>query len=140
MAGSLSTFVDIEYSEKIPSSVSDGVEVSLVINVTMPSFKPHNILEALKNVYPEGFYTDKSEFLNTFEQELSFKPFGKLLSEYATKEDGQLREFVIYYVDPASEDFKAFSEYLMRMEPFLLFFVDESRFIELDDRWSFYVM
>ncbi|VDM35769.1 unnamed protein product [Hydatigera taeniaeformis] len=127
MAGSLSTFVDIKYSEKIPQPISGGV-------------KPDDILQSLKSVYPQGIYTKKSDFLGTFEEELKFKPFGSLRSSYTISRDGQSYEFVVYCVDHSSPDFGAFSNYLLRMEPFLLFFVDESSFVELDNRWSFYVL
>ncbi|KAL5108305.1 hypothetical protein TcWFU_000087 [Taenia crassiceps] len=127
MAGSLSTFVDIKYSEKISQSVSGGV-------------KPDDILKSLSNVYPQGIYTEKSDFLNTFEEELKFKPFGSLRSSYTISRDGKNREFSVYRVDHSSPDFAAFSKYLLRMEPFLLFFVDESSFVDLDNRWSFYVL
>ncbi|VDK34906.1 unnamed protein product [Taenia asiatica] len=127
MAGSLSTFADIKYTEKISQSISGGV-------------KPDDILKSLRNVYPQGIYTERSDFLSTFEEELKFKPFGSLRSSYTISRDGKTCEFSVYCVDHLSPDFEAFSKYLLRMEPFLLFFVDESSFVDLDNRWSFYVL
>ncbi|VDD84592.1 unnamed protein product [Mesocestoides corti] len=127
MAGSLSTFIDIRYSEKIPRSLSNGAE-------------PDDIYKILKKFYTQELITSKARFLETFQEELMFKPFGQLKSGYTIKSDGKSREFVVHFVDYASPDFEAFSSYLTRMEPFVLFFVDGSSFIDLDDRWNFYVL
>nr|CUU99760.1 hypothetical transcript [Hymenolepis microstoma] len=127
MAGCLATLVEVEYSSKIPPSLAEGVE-------------PDNILAALEENYPAGFTTNRAEFLKQFENDLSFKPYGILEKSYSIVERENSREFEIYYVDSKSSDFVEFTKYLKRMEPFLLFFIDEASFVVLDDDWSFYVV
>ncbi|VDL59180.1 unnamed protein product, partial [Hymenolepis diminuta] len=127
MAGCLATLVEIEYSGKIPPSLAEGVE-------------PDDILRALEESYPAGFTTDRAEFLKEFENDLKFKPYGSLEKSYTIGEGENSREFEIYYVDVQSPDFVEFTKYLKRMEPFLLFFIDEASFVILDDDWSFHVV
>ncbi|VDO14448.1 unnamed protein product [Rodentolepis nana] len=126
-AGSLATLVQIDYSSKIPPSLAEGV-------------KPDNILAALKEAYPAGFTTDRDEFLKQFDKDITFEPYGSPEKSYSVIEGENSREFVIYYVDSKSPDFLEFTKYLKRMEPFLLFFIDEASFVVLDDDWSFYVV
>ncbi|KAM7535047.1 hypothetical protein Aperf_G00000091223 [Anoplocephala perfoliata] len=127
MAGSLATYVDVKYSELVPQSLADGVQ-------------PDNIYKSLKDVYTAGFTTDRSEFLKEFDDELKFEPFGNLEKSYKINGCGDYREFCVYYVDIHSPDYSEFTKYLHRLEPFLLFFVDEARYLDLDDRWCFYVL
>ncbi len=75
-----------------------------------------------------------------FDEELKFKPYGQLKTGYTVTEEGQSREFVVHFVNHESPDYEAFSTYLTRMEPFLIYFVDGSNFLTLDDQWNFYVL
>ncbi|VDM03087.1 unnamed protein product [Schistocephalus solidus] len=65
-------------------------------------------------------------------KELNFRPFGTLKS-------GHAHEFVIYHVDQSADNFDEFIKYHERMEPFLIYFIDGSSFITLDENWSFYI-
>lgn len=135
-----------------------------------PSFQPDNILKAMKRIYEQELITSKAAFLDTFDEELQFKPYGNLKIGFTLNEgrhcvpeciqifminqfdylfllltlgfiiEGHSRDFVVHYVDHKSDDFEAFAKYLVRMEPFLMYFVDGANFITIDDRWCFYVL
>lgn len=95
---------------------------------------------SLNKVCLDGITTDRSKFLEYFEEELNFKPYGSLEKSYTIGDGDGCRVFEIYYIDAKSPDFEKFKQYLKRMEPFLLFFVDEAVYVTLDDEWSFHIM
>ncbi|VDN08861.1 unnamed protein product [Dibothriocephalus latus] len=127
MAGSLSTYVDIKYSEKISPNLSKGVE-------------PDDIVKEMSKIYDEKLITSEAGFWETFGEELSFRPFGTLKSGYTLNKGGHAHEFVIYHVDQTADNFDEFTKYHKRMEPFLMYFIDGSSFITLDENWSFYIL
>ncbi|KAL7060793.1 hypothetical protein AAHC03_09409 [Spirometra sp. Aus1] len=127
MAGSLSTYVDIKYSEKISPNLSKGVE-------------PDDIIKEMSKIYDEKLITSEADFWKTFEEELNFRPFGTLKSGYTLSKGGHAHEFVIYHVDQSADNFEEFTKYHKRMEPFLMYFIDGSSFITLDENWSFYIL
>ncbi|KAI9014769.1 histone acetyltransferase 1 [Gaertneriomyces semiglobifer] len=120
-AGSLDTYMDIQYREKC-----DAVSST---NTTRP---PDDVEAIMTKLLPQGFTTDLKEFKSAVHQsQSSFKPMGEKISDYQIEESDSV--FELYKCDFTTPGFK---EYHRRLQLFLLWMIEGASFIEEDDdRW-----
>jgi len=125
-AATLKTKLSFDCAETMPEK--DGVKADPVLD---PLIKILGENQVAKN---------DDEFKSEFEKDKAFKPFGKKLSEYATKsaETGEDEVYEIYACEASEAGFK---EYHERMQPWILFYIDAASYIDFDDsNWRFFVV
>ncbi|KAL3310616.1 histone acetyltransferase 1 [Cichlidogyrus casuarinus] len=72
-----------------------------------------------------------------FKKEENFKPFGSLQRTVDTPKGN----FEIYFVDGDESNMDQFQEYHKRIQPFLLYYVDEANFIDSSDNlWTYFLL
>ncbi|XP_061728551.1 histone acetyltransferase type B catalytic subunit [Cydia pomonella] len=126
-AGSLQTYLGIEYSEKIEPSISEGM-------------KADDVEGAMKKILAPGYTTNLDQFVSLLEKDKAFRPMGKMLHSFtATPHDGgDKHTFEVYFCDTTTPGFLAFHE---RLQTFLLWYVDAASFIDVDDdQWTFFTV
>lgn len=126
-AGSLQTYLGIEYTEKIEPNKSEGM-------------KPDDVEGALKKVLAPGYITNLDNFVSTLKKDDSFTPHGKLIHAFTVKDfnNGEKRSFEVYYSETSTPGFLAYHE---RLQTFLLWYVDAASFIDVDDdQWTFFTV
>ncbi|XP_052065182.1 histone acetyltransferase type B catalytic subunit-like [Mytilus californianus] len=124
-ASRLTTYVNMQYFEKISPNLFDGIE-------------PDNVMETVAKEIPPGFVTNKDEFTRLLPKDASFKPYGEMLHSYKVSKGNDLRNFEIYHTDIETPGFR---EYHERLQTFILFFIDGASVIDVDDsRWHFYLL
>ncbi|KAI8437644.1 hypothetical protein MSG28_011895 [Choristoneura fumiferana] len=126
-AGSLQTYLGIEYTEKIEPSVSDGM-------------KADDIEGAMKKILAPGYVTNLDQFVSLLEKDNSFRPMGKMIHSYTSspREGGEKHTFEVYMSDTSTPGFLGFHE---RLQTFLLWYVDAASFIDVDDdQWTFFTV
>jgi len=103
--------------------------------------KPDPVLEPLIKILAENQVAkNEDEFKSEFEKDKKFKPFGKKLSEYATK-SGETGEDEVYEIYACEGSESGFKEYHERMQPWILFYIDAASYIDFDDaNWRFFVV
>ncbi|CAH0402376.1 unnamed protein product [Chilo suppressalis] len=126
-AGSLQTYLGIEYMDKIEPSKSEGM-------------KADDVEGALTKVLAPGYVTNLDHFVSMLEKDKSFTPHGRLLHAFTVtpKEGGDKRTFEVYFCETSTPGFLAFHE---RLQTFLLWYVDAASFIDVDDdQWTFFTV
>jgi len=122
-AGKLTQYYSKTFDEKIPSDVG-GVE-------------PDNIEEKLNEQYilqQENSASSLSHFEDILRQEKKFRPYGEKLSELKRGD----RTFELYKPTMMNPGFK---EWYLRLETFIMWFIDGASFIDTDDeQWDYYVI
>ena len=103
--------------------------------------KPDPVLEPLIKILAENQVAkNEDEFKSEFEKDKKFKPFGKKLSEYATK-SGETGEDEVYEIYACEGSESGFKEYHERMQPWILFYIDAASYIDIDDdNWRIFLM
>lgn len=121
----LERFIGIEYSEKVDTKASKGVEGD-------------DILSLIKEKIPGEFTSNIDEFSKRLESEFEFKPMGEKLNEFTVDHEGVERTFEVYrctVTDPG------FMKYHGKMQTWLLWFIDGASYIDIDDdRWEFFIL
>ncbi|XP_059051730.1 histone acetyltransferase type B catalytic subunit [Achroia grisella] len=126
-AGSLQTYLGIEYTDKIEPSKSDGM-------------KADDVEGALKKILAPGYVTNLDRFISLLAKDESFVPHGHLLHAFTVTPDdgGDKRTFEVYYSETSTPGFLAFHE---QLQTFLLWYVDAACFIDVDDdQWNFFTV
>ncbi|CAH2054537.1 unnamed protein product, partial [Iphiclides podalirius] len=126
-AGSLQTYLGIEYTDKIEPSKSGGM-------------KADDVEGALRNVLAPGYVTNLDNFISMLEKDQHFKPHGCLLHSFPinTRDGGDKRTFEVYYCETSTPGFLAYHQ---RLQTFLLWYVDAASFIDVDDdQWTFFTL
>ncbi|XP_049886158.1 histone acetyltransferase type B catalytic subunit isoform X2 [Pectinophora gossypiella] len=126
-AGSLQTYLGIEYTDKIEPSKSEGL-------------KADDVEGALKKVLAPGYTTNLDQFVSLLKKDESFTPYGRLLYAFTvTPRDGEdKRTFEVYYTETSTSNFLSFHQ---RLQTFLLWYVDAASFIDVDDdQWTFFTV
>jgi len=102
---------------------------------------PDPVLDPLIKILGENQVAkNEDEFKSEFEKDKKFKPFGKKLSEYATK-SGETGEDEVYEMYACEGSESGFKEYHERMQPWILFYIDAASYIDFDDsNWRFFVV
>ncbi|KXN82637.1 Histone acetyltransferase type B catalytic subunit [Leucoagaricus sp. SymC.cos] len=139
-SGSLAQYLNVQYSEKLPSSSTvDDVEGTLA------------------KVIPSGYYTDESEFEKRVEEDATaFKPCGELIYLYSRPAPGKGKgkniatsksnaeddvTFEVYHTNKTTWDTPGFREYHRRMQLFILLYIEAGSYIvEDEDSWEFVVL
>ncbi|XP_026761468.1 histone acetyltransferase type B catalytic subunit [Galleria mellonella] len=126
-AGSLQTYLGIEYTDKIEPSKSDGMRAD-------------DVEGALKKVLAPGYVTNLDHFISLLDKDKSFTPHGQLLHAFTVtpNDGGNKRTFEVYFCETSTPGFLAFHE---RLQTFLLWYVDAASFIDVDDdQWNFFIV
>ncbi|KAK3106449.1 hypothetical protein FSP39_020292 [Pinctada imbricata] len=124
-AANLTTYLNLQYSDKVSPEKDDGLQAD-------------NVVQTMAKELAPGFLTNKEEFLHRLPEDANFKPFGDLKHSYKVIKDNEERHFEVYNTDIESPGFRAYHE---RLQTFLLFFIDAASFIDADDeRWNFYLL
>lgn len=126
-AGSLQTYLGIEYTEKIEPNKSEGM-------------KPDDVEGALTKVLAPGYVTNLDHFVSILKKDESFVPHGELIHAFSVEpfDGGDKRSFEVYYCETSTPGFLSFHE---RLQTFLLWYVDAASFIDVDDdQWTFFTV
>ncbi|XP_068619673.1 histone acetyltransferase type B catalytic subunit [Battus philenor] len=126
-AGSLQTYLGIQYTDKIEPSKLGGM-------------KADDVEGALRNVLAPGYVTNLDHFVNKLEKDQHFKPHGQLLHTFTVTPDngGETRTFQVYYCETSTSGFLSYHQ---RLQTFLLWYVDAASFIDVDDdQWTFFTV
>uniref|UniRef100_A0A2A4K126 Histone acetyltransferase type B catalytic subunit n=1 Tax=Heliothis virescens TaxID=7102 RepID=A0A2A4K126_HELVI len=126
-AGSLQTYLGIEYTEKIEPNKSEGM-------------KADDVEGALTKVLAPGYVTNLDHFVSILKKDESFTPHGQLLHAFSVDpfDGGDKRSFEVYYSETSTPGFLNFHE---RLQTFLLWYVDAASFIDVDDdQWTFFTV
>lgn len=127
-AGSLQTYVGIQYSEKINPADFNGV-------------KADDIEKQLSDVLAPNYLTNIDDFVKCIDKEDNFTPYGTLEHAFTTEPTdgaGRTRKFEVYFCDTTTPGFLAYHQ---RLQTFLLWYVDAASFIDIDDdQWTFFIV
>lgn len=124
-AARLTTYLNMQYFDRISPHKFDGIE-------------PDNVIETLAKEIPPGYCTNKDEFIKMLPKDATFKPYGEMLHSYKVTEGNEVRKFEIYETDIEAPGFRQYHE---RLQTFILFFIDGASYIDVDDdRWKFYLL
>lgn len=123
-AGSLEIFLGQKFSEKISPDKAEDVEADDVLGV---------ISEKL----PENdFYTNLDVFTSKLQDERKFKPMGELQHQW--KPESSEVTYEVYHNMVADPKYR---KYHMRMESFVMWFVDGAQYIDTEDEnWNSFVL
>ncbi|XP_047136715.1 histone acetyltransferase type B catalytic subunit isoform X1 [Hydra vulgaris] len=118
-AGSLLTYLNMEYHEQIPRSYG---------------IKPDPVIPKIVEQIPQGFISNRDEFISKLEKEDSFTPMGNKIHSYFHDDT----EYEIYEADIFTPRLK---EYHERLQTFILWYIDAASFIDIDDeKWHFFLL
>ncbi|KAF8061629.1 histone acetyltransferase type B catalytic subunit [Lyophyllum atratum] len=141
-SGSLTQYLNVNYSEKLGSSSTvDDVEGTL------------------SGFIPPGYFKDEQQFLTFVEEDATtFRPSGQLISSYTRplssskgdkgkgganpqNLDSQSEDATEFEVYHATWDTPGFKEYHRRMQLFILLYIEGGSYINEDeDTWEFVVL
>lgn len=128
-AGSLNMYLGLKYSQRVD-------------DLHQPEFKADNVNGKISDLLSSGcYYTNMDEFLKTLSVDDDFLPFGEKVDSVAAVEqvvsNGRQRNFEFYRCDMQTKGFAAFH---VRLQTFLMWFVDAASYIDADDpSWTFFV-
>lgn len=118
-AGSLFTYLGMEYKEMIPASYGIGAD---------------KVLPDIAEKLSEGYCTNLDEFIAKLPEENKFKPMGTKICSYKLKDV----EYEIYQANVSTPRLQKYHE---RLQMFLLWYIDAASFIDSDDeRWNFFLL
>ncbi|GBP38890.1 Histone acetyltransferase type B catalytic subunit [Eumeta japonica] len=126
-AGSLQTYLGIEYTDKIEPNKSEGL-------------KADDVEGALQKVLAPGYVTNLDRFISLLEKDKNFLPHGKLENSFTVmpRDGGDKRTFEVYYCETSTP---GFLQYHKHLQTFLLWYVDAASFIDVDDdQWTFFTV
>ena len=124
-SGGLKRLISISFDEKIPESLSRGVEVD-------------DILAAIRENIPGLFTTNIDQFTAQVLDDIHFRPSGQKLNEFLLTKGQSRRMFEVLVSDI---DEKGFREQHEQMQTWLMWFVDAASYIDVDDnRWQFFTL
>ncbi|OQR75230.1 histone acetyltransferase type B catalytic subunit-like [Tropilaelaps mercedesae] len=124
-AASLEIFLGQKYAEKISPEKAEQVE-------------PDDVMGVISEKLPENdFHTNLDVFTSKLQAERDFKPMGELQHQWQSDgEDGTVYE--IYKNKVADLKYR---KYHMRMESFVMWFVDGAQYIDTtDENWNSFVL
>jgi len=123
-AGSLQTYINHSYTEKVDPSKTDGVTADDVIS------------PLVKILAPDSFTTSKETFISrvTSEEEQNFRPMGELVDTISVEDK-------TYEVYRCLESTPRFREYHERLQAWIMFYIDAASYIDIDDdNWRIFLM
>lgn len=126
-AGSLQTYLGIDYTDKIEPCKSEGM-------------KADDVEGALKKVLAPGYVTNLDQFVSLLKKDEVFTPHGQLLHSFSVDcyDGAKKRVFEVYYSETSTPGFLNYHE---RLQTFLLWYVDAASFIDVDDdQWTFFTV
>ncbi|KAM6500920.1 Acyl-CoA N-acyltransferase [Amanita muscaria] len=142
-SGSLAQYLNVRYSQKLPSSTVDDVEGTL------------------SKFIPPGYHQDEAAFLRQVEEDsLSFRPHGESIYSYPppldslslgketaidsedTHPEGEgAITYEVYHVRSSTWDTPGFREYHSRLQLFVLLYIEGGSYINEDEEpWEFMVL
>ncbi|KAK9497904.1 hypothetical protein O3M35_003805 [Rhynocoris fuscipes] len=121
-AGNLTTYVGMEYEERISA----------------PGMEPDDVMKSLRKVILTPFETNFSEFERLLEADDTFRPHGELIHSCTVGDSNNPRTLEIY-VNTTSDS--AFLEYYKRAQTFVLLYIDAANYVNPDDGdWIFFLV
>lgn len=123
-AGALSMFMGIKYSQKVDDFQNE--------------LKADDVSGKISDLLASGcYYTNIDEFLSKLSKEDDFRPMGEKVDSLTVTEDSVEHHFEFYMCDLATPGFASFH---VRLQTFLLWFVDAGSYIDSDDpQWTFFL-
>lgn len=135
--GSLDSFLKISYLEKLDDKLNNNGKEELNVKKQNDENKLDDIEGLLKEQLTTIIENEKEFNVIKQEKDKKFRPIGELKSSYKKAIDGKLHEFEIYKTSLNTEGFK---DYLMKMQGFLLFFIEAATYVDDDERWEFFTL
>lgn len=128
----LNIYLGIKYSSVLTKEQSDGVG-------------PDDVLKLIKDKYETNVQTNLLEFSSSLLKESSFVPYGTIANDFTLEcrpQNGDItavkRTFQIFQTNTT---FPGFTAYHQRMQTFLMWFIEEAVYIDIDDeKWNFFVL
>lgn len=126
-AGALNMYLGLKYSQRVD-------------DLHQPEFKADNVNGKISDLLSSGcYYTNMDEFLKTLSVDDDFLPFGEKVDSVQVEQvvNGRQRNFEFYRCDMQT---KGFASFHVRLQTFLMWFVDAASYIDADDpSWTFFV-
>ena len=138
-AGSLQTYINHSYTEKVDPSKTDGVTADDVIS------------PLVKILAPDSFTTSKETFISRVnsEEEQNFRfefNFHSHITSLVLRPMGELVDTIsvenkTYEVYRCLESTPRFREYHERLQAWIMFYIDAASYIDIDDdNWRIFLM
>jgi len=118
-AGSLMTYLNMTFHEKVPPSIG---------------INPDPVLKNVAEKIPEGYYSNLEEFIKKLPEQDSFTPMGEKIHSYTM---GDVEYEVLHgtILTPRLKD------YHEKLQAFILWYIDAASYIDTDDeKWNFYLL
>ncbi|VVC29550.1 Acyl-CoA N-acyltransferase,Histone acetyl transferase HAT1 N-terminal [Cinara cedri] len=123
-ACSLKLYINISYSSKV--------------NPEQFGVTADNIMDKLKSYISPSFFTNIDLFEKCLEDESRYKPFGIQLDQFFLNIKDEKQVFEVYVVEGENSLFK---EYFDQLQTFVLWYIDSSNFIDIDDtKWTIFII
>ena len=128
-AAKLNCYLSINYTDKVRSDETDGIE-------------PDNVVKMIADKFQINFCQSMDEFRGLLSKESQFKPYGQLVDKFSIEsiidEKRVKRHFESYLADISTPGFEAYHQ---RMQTFLWWFIDAASYIDADDeRWQYFLV
>jgi histone acetyltransferase 1 len=130
--GTLDAYIGLRCREKISPQRFDGIE-------------PDDVYAAFKDFgCSPGFTKNLDNFCSEkLRQDREFTPYGNKIDEYVRENNGQSSTFEIYKMDSSCIDFdnQKFIDYILRVQTMLVYFIETSCFVDVEDpQWCYYLL
>uniref|UniRef100_A0A069DTJ6 Histone acetyltransferase type B catalytic subunit n=1 Tax=Panstrongylus megistus TaxID=65343 RepID=A0A069DTJ6_9HEMI len=121
-AGNLTTYIGIEYDEKINT----------------PGIEPDNIMEMLRNAIQSRFETNIMNFERLLQLDDSFRPHGSLINSFKKQDGLDLKTYEVYVNDTTDPNFL---EYHKKVQTFVILYIDAANYVNPDEgNWKFFLL
>lgn len=117
-AGSLQIYFNYVFTKKMEDKENNVI--------------PDNITEQVNAILPDNcsHYTNLTEFYSAIDKDKEFRPLGEQIRSFDITEENITRTFVVFKMD---FDSKKNENYFLRLQTFILWFVDKACYIDVDD-------
>ncbi|CAG8440834.1 7101_t:CDS:10 [Funneliformis mosseae] len=120
-SGSLATYFDVQFTEKIPDVSSKSIA--------------DNVIDKMKEFIPNDYITNYDTFLKTVDDDAyRFKPMGEKITEYRLEQDED--EDKVYEIYKTTFETPRFKEYHRRFQIMVLFYIEAATYIDEDEKWE----
>ncbi|XP_073999610.1 histone acetyltransferase 1 isoform X2 [Rhodnius prolixus] len=121
-AGNLTTYIGIEYEEKIST----------------PGIEPDNVMEMLRNAIQSRFETNITVFERLLQEDDTFHPHGNLTNAFSIGDGLESKTFEVYVNDTSDANFL---EYHTKVQTFVILYIDAANYVDPDEgNWKFFLL
>ncbi|XP_053554409.1 histone acetyltransferase type B catalytic subunit isoform X2 [Bombina bombina] len=125
-AGNLSTLFRVQYSSRV--------------NEKFDAVQADDVESKIRELIPSGFCCNSDDFISLLDKEVNFKPFGTIIHTY-TVHNEEAGEDLTYQIYKADMTCPGFREYHERLQTFLMWFIENASYIDVDDeRWDYFLV